>query len=81
MIEWPHDGESLFRFISQIIFEWNLGKKKLFSMVVDNATANDSMVRHLKIGFLTKFHVVVISLCSLWCTYSKLSCAGQFELY
>lgn len=44
---WPHDGESLFRFILQLIMEWNLDKK-LFSMVVDNASANDSMVRHLK---------------------------------
>ena len=51
VIEWPHDGESLFRFISQLIMEWNLDKK-LFSMVVDNATSNDSMVRHLK-GWLS----------------------------
>lgn len=46
-IVWPHDGESLFKFISQLIMEWNLDKK-IFSMVVDNASANDSMVRHLK---------------------------------
>ena len=51
VIEWPHDGESLLRFISQLIMEWNLDKK-LFSMVVDNATSNDSMVRHLK-GWLS----------------------------
>ncbi|WOH15782.1 hypothetical protein DCAR_0935328 [Daucus carota subsp. sativus] len=39
-ISYPHDGESLFRFISQLIMEWNLDKK-LFSMVVDNASSND----------------------------------------
>lgn len=46
-ISYPHDGESLYRFISQLIMEWNLDKK-LFSMVVDNASSNDSMARHLK---------------------------------
>ncbi|KAL8147028.1 hypothetical protein AgCh_004660 [Apium graveolens] len=43
IIGWPHDGESLFRFISQLIMDWNLDKK-LFAMVVDNASSNDSMV-------------------------------------
>lgn len=46
-ISYPHDGESLFRFISQLVMEWNLDKK-LFSMVVDNAASNDCMARHLK---------------------------------
>ena len=46
-IEYPHDGEILFRFVSDLILEWNIDKK-LFSMVVDNASSNDSMVRHLK---------------------------------
>lgn len=46
-IEYPHDGETSFKFISDIILEWNLDKK-LFTMVVDNATANDVMVRHLR---------------------------------
>lgn len=44
-IVWTHDGESLFRFISQLIMEWNLDKK-LFSMIVDHASINDNMVRH-----------------------------------
>ena len=48
ILPWPHDAESLFRFISQLIMEWNLDKK-LFSMVVDNASANDSMVKHLQV--------------------------------
>lgn len=46
MIGWPHDGESLFKFISQLIMEWNLDKK-LFAMVVDNAASNNYMVRTL----------------------------------
>ncbi|KAI8538956.1 hypothetical protein RHMOL_Rhmol09G0143500 [Rhododendron molle] len=46
-IEYPHDGETLFRFIKDLILEWNIDKK-LFSMVVDNATSNDVMVRLLK---------------------------------
>ena len=46
-IEYPHDGETLFRFISDLILEWNLDKK-LCSMVVDNASSNDVMVRLLK---------------------------------
>lgn len=46
-IEYPHDGETLFRFIKDLILEWNIDKK-LFSMVVDNATSNDVMVRLLR---------------------------------
>ena len=48
IIPWPHDADGLFRFISQLIMEWNLDKR-LLSMVVDNASANDSIVRHLKV--------------------------------
>ncbi|KAI5660189.1 hypothetical protein M9H77_28982 [Catharanthus roseus] len=43
-IPYPHDGETLFRFINDLILEWNLDKK-LFCMVVDNASSNDSMLR------------------------------------
>ncbi|KAI5668020.1 hypothetical protein M9H77_17873 [Catharanthus roseus] len=46
-IPYSHDGETLFRFINDLILEWNLDKK-LFCMVVDNASSNDAMVRHLK---------------------------------
>lgn len=46
-IEYPHDGETLFRFISDLLLEWNIDKK-IFSMVVDNASANDVMVKHLR---------------------------------
>lgn len=47
-IVWPHDAEGLFRLISQLIMEWNLDKK-IFSMVVDNASANNNMVKHLQV--------------------------------
>ncbi|KAI5676174.1 hypothetical protein M9H77_07124 [Catharanthus roseus] len=43
-IPYPHDGETLSRFINDLILEWNLDKK-LFSMVVDNTSSNDSMLR------------------------------------
>ncbi|CAL5322271.1 unnamed protein product [Camellia sinensis] len=46
-IDYPHDGDHLFSFIKDLILEWNIDKK-LFSMVVDNATSNDVMVRLLK---------------------------------
>ncbi|KAL0288567.1 UNVERIFIED_CONTAM: putative AC transposase [Sesamum calycinum] len=41
---YPHDGETLFSFMKEMILEWNLDKK-LFSIVVDNATNNDVMIR------------------------------------
>ena len=46
-IVYPHDGETLFAFIKELILEWNIDSK-LVSMVVDNAGANDVMVRLLK---------------------------------
>lgn len=46
-IDYPYDGDHLFSFIKDLILEWNIDKK-LFSMVVDNATSNDVMVRLLK---------------------------------
>lgn len=52
-IPYPHDGETLFRFISDIVLEWNIDKK-LSSIVVDNASSNDSMVKHLKSWLLDK---------------------------
>ncbi|CAH9102645.1 unnamed protein product [Cuscuta europaea] len=52
-IPYPHDGETLFRFISDILLEWNLDKK-LSSVVVDNASANDSMIKYLKLWLLDK---------------------------
>ncbi|KAL0289239.1 UNVERIFIED_CONTAM: hypothetical protein Scaly_2708700 [Sesamum calycinum] len=44
---YPHDGETLFSFMKEMILEWNLDKK-LFSIVVDNATNNDVMIRKVK---------------------------------
>ncbi|KAL0392389.1 UNVERIFIED_CONTAM: putative AC transposase [Sesamum radiatum] len=44
---YPHDGETLFSFMTEMILEWNLDKK-LFSIVVDNATNNDVMIRKVK---------------------------------
>ena len=52
-VPYPHDGETLFRFISDIILEWNIDKK-LTSVVVDNASSNDSMVKCLKSWLLDK---------------------------
>uniref|UniRef100_A0A5B6ZS64 Putative zinc finger BED domain-containing protein RICESLEEPER 2-like isoform X2 n=1 Tax=Davidia involucrata TaxID=16924 RepID=A0A5B6ZS64_DAVIN len=46
-IEYPHDGETLFNLITDLMLEWNIDRK-LFSIVVDNATSNDVMVRLLK---------------------------------
>ncbi|KAK4389874.1 putative AC transposase [Sesamum angolense] len=43
----PHDGETLFSFMKEMILEWNLDKK-LFSIDVDNATNNDVMIRKVK---------------------------------
>lgn len=54
MIGWPPDGESLFKFISELVMEWNLDKK-LFSMVVDNASSNNYMVRKLQNCVSDKF--------------------------
>ncbi|KAK4397594.1 Zinc finger BED domain-containing protein RICESLEEPER 4 [Sesamum angolense] len=44
---YPHDGETLFSFMKEMILEWNLDKK-LFSIIVDNATNNDVMIRKVK---------------------------------
>ncbi|KAL0373941.1 UNVERIFIED_CONTAM: putative AC transposase [Sesamum radiatum] len=46
-MSYPHDGETLFNFMKEMILEWNLDKK-LFSVVVDNATNNDVMIRKVK---------------------------------
>ncbi|KAK4385849.1 putative AC transposase [Sesamum angolense] len=46
-MSYPHDGETLFSFMKEMILEWNLDKK-LFSIVVDNATNNDVMIRKVK---------------------------------
>lgn len=46
-IEYPHEVETLFRYIIDLSLDWKL-EKKLFSMVVDNASVNDAMVRKLK---------------------------------
>ncbi|KAK4492557.1 hypothetical protein RD792_003369 [Penstemon davidsonii] len=43
----PHDGTTLFEFVKEMLLLWNLDKK-LCSVVVDNATANDSMIKKLK---------------------------------
>ncbi|XAR55255.1 hypothetical protein NMG60_11035280 [Bertholletia excelsa] len=45
-ILYPHDGTALFGWIEELILEWNIDKK-LFSIVVDDATNNDVMVRLL----------------------------------
>ncbi|KAL0373208.1 UNVERIFIED_CONTAM: hypothetical protein Scaly_1002400 [Sesamum calycinum] len=44
---YPHDGETLFSFMKEMILDWNLDKK-LFSIVVDNATNDDVMIRKVK---------------------------------
>ncbi|KAG8387968.1 hypothetical protein BUALT_Bualt02G0076300 [Buddleja alternifolia] len=46
-IPYPHDGDNLFNFMKENILEWNLDKK-IFSVVVDNASSNDSMMRKLR---------------------------------
>ncbi|XP_052185152.1 zinc finger BED domain-containing protein RICESLEEPER 2-like [Diospyros lotus] len=46
-IEYPHDGKTLFRYIKDLILEWNIDKK-LFSMVVNDASNNAVMVRLLR---------------------------------
>ncbi|KAM0028520.1 putative ribonuclease H-like superfamily [Helianthus debilis subsp. tardiflorus] len=46
-IEYSHDGDTLFKFIRDLVLEWNIDKK-LFAMVVDNASSNDVMVRKWK---------------------------------
>ncbi|KAL0329124.1 UNVERIFIED_CONTAM: putative AC transposase [Sesamum radiatum] len=46
-MSYPHDGETSFNFMKEMILEWNLDKK-LFSIVVDNATNNDVMIRKVK---------------------------------
>lgn len=47
-IKCPHDAETLFKVLSDMILEWNVDRK-LFAMVVDNATTNDAMSRSMKI--------------------------------
>ncbi|KAL4573396.1 hypothetical protein LXL04_020199 [Taraxacum kok-saghyz] len=47
-IEYPHDTETLFRHIVDCILDWKL-EGKLFSMVLDNASVNDAMVRSLRV--------------------------------
>ncbi|KAG8362585.1 hypothetical protein BUALT_BualtUnG0061200 [Buddleja alternifolia] len=46
-IPYPHDGDNLLNFMKENILEWNLDKK-IFSVVVDNASSNDSMMRRLR---------------------------------
>jgi len=48
-----HDGEILFKSISELFWGWHLDKK-VWLNVVDNVSANDSMVRHLKSWLLDK---------------------------
>ncbi|KAK9951399.1 hypothetical protein M0R45_006841 [Rubus argutus] len=57
-IEYPHDAETLFRYITDLILDWNL-EKKLFCMVVDNATVNDAMVRSLKSWLCAKSSILL----------------------
>lgn len=46
-IKYPHDSETLFRHIIDCILDWKLDRK-LFYMVLDNASVNDAMVRSLR---------------------------------
>ena len=67
-IPYPHDGETLFHFISDLLLEWNLDKK-ISSMVVDNASANDVMVRQLKIWLCEKSLLSLSGvLFHVWCS-------------
>ncbi|XP_074373792.1 zinc finger BED domain-containing protein RICESLEEPER 2-like [Apium graveolens] len=73
------------RFISQLIMEWNLDKK-LFSMVVDNASSNDSMARHLKSWLSDRvprggdFFHVLMDVQHMWdSTYDMLDVALNYE--
>ena len=56
--EYPHDAETLFRYITDLILDWNL-EKKLFCIVVDNATVNDAMVRSLKSWLCAKSSILL----------------------
>uniref|UniRef100_A0A7N0VJ98 BED-type domain-containing protein n=1 Tax=Kalanchoe fedtschenkoi TaxID=63787 RepID=A0A7N0VJ98_KALFE len=47
-IEYPHDGPALSKVLRDSILDWNIDRK-LFSLVVDNASANDWMVKDLKL--------------------------------
>ncbi|KAK8559040.1 hypothetical protein V6N12_042328 [Hibiscus sabdariffa] len=43
----PHDGESIYKFVKKMLCEWGL-EKKAFTITLDNASANDKMVKRLK---------------------------------
>ncbi|KAL2929898.1 putative AC transposase [Bienertia sinuspersici] len=43
----PHDGESIFQFVKSLLNEWDI-EKKVFSITLDNASANDKMVEKLR---------------------------------
>ncbi|KAK8661519.1 hypothetical protein V6N13_091118 [Hibiscus sabdariffa] len=43
----PHDGESIYKFVKKLLCEWGL-EKKAFTITLDNASANDKMVKRLK---------------------------------
>ncbi|KAL2936791.1 putative AC transposase, partial [Bienertia sinuspersici] len=43
----PHDGESIFQFVKSLLNEWDI-EKKVFSITLDNAVANDKMVEKLR---------------------------------
>ncbi|KAK9035094.1 hypothetical protein V6N11_077145 [Hibiscus sabdariffa] len=43
----PHDGESIYKFVKKMLCEWGL-EKKAFTITLDNAYANDKMVKRLK---------------------------------
>ncbi|KAL2936917.1 putative AC transposase, partial [Bienertia sinuspersici] len=42
-----HDGESIFQFVKSLLNEWDI-EKKVFSITLDNASANDKMVEKLR---------------------------------
>uniref|UniRef100_A0A7N0V8U3 Transposase n=1 Tax=Kalanchoe fedtschenkoi TaxID=63787 RepID=A0A7N0V8U3_KALFE len=52
-IEYPHDGPALSKVLRDSILDWNIDKK-LFSLVVDNASTNDWMVKDVKLWLCPK---------------------------
>uniref|UniRef100_A0A7N1A9I4 Uncharacterized protein n=1 Tax=Kalanchoe fedtschenkoi TaxID=63787 RepID=A0A7N1A9I4_KALFE len=52
-IEYPHDGPALSKVLRDSTLDWNIDRK-LFSLVVDNASANDWMVKDLKLWLCQK---------------------------
>lgn len=53
MLETPHNGAAMFNVLLKSLQEWNL-EDKLFSITVDNASVNGTMIYNLRENLVSK---------------------------